>query len=129
MYTIWFIWAIGCSIQSLLTDYVCIRKEVYQHVVNMPHWSAWRRAAHYAGRAFTVAILFVWPFFVFAFAKALLFASIPSVIFSAFYMSISQVIYLYSVTTNKPPLTRHIFISKQNDYHVSFYIFLFSHAN
>ncbi len=91
MYTLWFIWAIGSSVQAHLTDIICIRKNTYQHVVAMPRWSTWRRAVHYAGRALTVVLVFVWPFFVFGFAKAVLFAVVPSVIFSAFYMSISQV--------------------------------------
>lgn len=98
VYTYWFIFAIGSSIQALLTDFVCIRKAVYQHVVAMPRWPAWRMALHFAGRGITIALVFGWPFFLFPFGKALVFAYVPSIIFSSLYISISQVGHIVSET-------------------------------
>jgi len=48
------------------------------------------------------AVCFVWPFFLFSFAKAMVFAFVPSVIFSALYMSVSQVGHIMNETITPP---------------------------
>jgi len=102
VYSYWFIVGIGATIQALLTDAVCIRKSVYQHVVPMPRMSRWRLYLHFTGRSAVFLLCFVWPFLLFSPLKALLFATVPSVLFSVLYMSISQVGHIVNETITPP---------------------------
>jgi len=101
-YTYYLIIAIGASIQAWVTDAVCIRKAVYQHVVKMPVMSDLRYAAHVVGRLGSLALVFTWPFFCFSMGKAFLFALVPNMIFSALYMTVSQVGHIVSEALSPP---------------------------
>jgi delta11-fatty-acid desaturase len=112
-----FVWtvAVGAGLQ-LLADARMFFNGHYNRVVPMAPISVARTAAHMAGRMLFVLGAFVWPWWSFAWPKALLFATLPPAVFSLLFMACSQVNHLTPAAAhaNDSNYYRHQIVTAQD---------------
>ena len=102
-----FIWVVATLGMQVLSDMRMVSQGIYNKVVPMVRLSKARIAAHVFGRAYFLAVTFVWPFVVFVhqrevpdYRRAVLFSFVPMMIFSLLFMACSQVNHLTPNTTH-----------------------------
>jgi fatty acid desaturase len=94
-YRITAVWSIAVSFGlNILSDVRANMKLTYNNVVPYAKLSRARFFAHMLGRLLYIYLILIWPFQCFAFWKALIWATIPTTVFSLSFMVNSQINHL-----------------------------------
>ena len=85
------LYALVLVLRPLFRDHLQRLRGWFNGAVPLVFGSPWRRWAHIAGRIAVAASLFVWPFLLFSFWKAVAFALVPMLILGELFAFFSQV--------------------------------------
>jgi fatty acid desaturase len=85
------LYSIVCLARNLMRDHLTRAAGWFNGAVPLVFGTARRRWVHIAGRIIVAWSLFVWPFQVFPFWKALAFATVPSLLLSELFALFSQI--------------------------------------
>mmetsp|Transcript_14355 Transcript_14355/g.30141 ORF Transcript_14355/g.30141 Transcript_14355/m.30141 type:complete len:500 (+) Transcript_14355:68-1567(+) len=119
--------AVGLGLQ-ILNDVRALKKLSYNNVVAYDKPSKMQMAAHIAGRIIYILFAFAWPFALFPAWKAMIWATVPNVVFSLCFMINTQINHLVGHCAHAfdSNFFKHQIITAQNFGRDSAFCFYFS---
>lgn len=125
-----FVWSVAVGVGlSLLNDMKTNRKLSYNNVVPCSSLSRPRITAHILGRVVYISLMHIWPFFVLPLWKAVIWATLPGIIFSVCFMVNTQINHLTNTCAHASDNTnfyKHQVVTAQNFGTDSLFCYYFS---
>ncbi len=123
------VWSTACGIGlNILSDIRSVIKLTFNNVVPCVQRSRLRLAAHVLGRVFYIYFTYAWPFFVFPAWKAIIWAVVPTSVFSMCFMLNSQINHMVGPCSHASDKNfyKHQIVTAQNFGTDSWFCYYFS---